>query len=150
MRSHRIRIARRSSLLVTVIQLAWIASRLVSSNSFTRCASLASCSASIALGWNRGWRMNSLAISLPIRSNGNLRIMKSVVRCNRRISVRIRVDGRNQFVLGPLGARVRAMCRGTFVTVPDAVRCTFPPCYVRAIGIRCARNGDSGILVDWI
>ena len=66
------------ALAIIVTRLAWMAARLVSSNSDTMYASVASCSATMAVAWNLKSFLKSPAISLTNRWNGNLRISNSV------------------------------------------------------------------------
>jgi hypothetical protein len=67
-----------------------------SAQALTSMSSDASCNASSASDVNRnGSVVNSVAISLTTRWNGNTLISRSVVRCSFRISMRARVPGRN-------------------------------------------------------
>ena len=77
-----------------VTRLAWIAHKLVSSNSPTRYASEASCSAMTAEDWKRRSVLKSCAISRTSRWNGSLRISSSVLFWYRLISRRATVPGR--------------------------------------------------------
>ena len=76
--SPRMRLANCRSFDMIVTLFAWIAHRLVSSNSDTKYASAASCKASTAWLWKRTSCLNSVAISLTKRWNGSFLISKSV------------------------------------------------------------------------
>lgn len=105
-----------------VMRFAWIASKFVSSNSFTNYASHASCRARVTAGWNHGVLINSLAISRTRSSNGNFLIDKSVDCCNRRISSTARVPGRQRCGLDAPAVAFRRIHSGTFYAVTPAVR----------------------------
>ncbi len=91
--SPRIRRANWISLGMIVTRLAWIAHRLVSSNSPTKYASDASCNAKTAELWNRRSVLKSWAISLTNLWKGSLRIKSSVDFWYLRISRRATVPG---------------------------------------------------------
>ncbi|BAS96270.1 Os06g0159700, partial [Oryza sativa Japonica Group] len=92
-RSPRIRRASWMSLGMMVTRLAWMAHRLVSSNSPTRYASAASCSAATAELWKRRSVLKSWAISRTRRWKGSLRMSSSVLFWYLRISRSATVPG---------------------------------------------------------
>ncbi|XBI07831.1 hypothetical protein VPH35_135671 [Triticum aestivum] len=135
------------SLGMMVTRLAWMAQRLVSSNSPTRYASAASCSADTAELWNRRSVLKSCAISRTRRWKGSLRMSSSVLFWYLRISRSATVPGRNRcgFFTPPVaGADLRA------ALVASCFRGALPPvdlravCFVRAIGAARGLPGDCG------
>ncbi|RCV33606.1 hypothetical protein SETIT_7G095400v2 [Setaria italica] len=134
------------SLGMMVTRLAWIAQRLVSSNSPTRYASAASCSAATAEDWNRRSVLKSCAISRTRRWKGSLRISSSVLFWYLRISRSATVPGRKRwgFLTPPVaGADLRA------ALVASCFLGALPPvdlravCLVRAIGAERRIGGAS-------
>jgi len=92
-RSPRIRRASCMSFGIIVTRLAWIAHKLVSSNSPTRYASEASCKAKTAELWNLRSVLKSWAISLTSLWKGSFLINNSVDFWYLRISRRATVPG---------------------------------------------------------
>lgn len=93
-RSPRMRRAKWMSLGMMVTRLAWMAHRFVCSNSPTKYASEASCSAATADDWNRRCVLKSCAMSRTSGWNGSLRMRSSVVFWYRRMSGNGTVAGR--------------------------------------------------------
>ncbi|XBI07439.1 hypothetical protein VPH35_135345 [Triticum aestivum] len=125
------------SLGMMVTRLAWMAHRLVSSNSPTRYASAASWSAETAEDWKRRSVLKSWAISRTRRWKGSLRMSSSVLFWYLRISRRATVPGLKRwgFFTPPVaGADLRA------ALVASCFLGALPPvdlravCFVRAIG----------------
>jgi hypothetical protein len=99
------------SLGMMVTRLAWIAQRLVSSNSEVRYASDASCRAMMACDWKRRSVLKSWATSRTRRWKGSLRIRSSVDFWYLRISRSATVPGLKRwgFLTPPVdGADLRA------------------------------------------
>merc|ERR1711930_39937 len=140
------------SLGMMVTLLAWMAQRLVSSNSPTRQASLASCRAITAELWKRRSVLKSWAISLTRRWNGSLRISSSVDFWYLLISRRATVPGRYLwgFLTPPVaGADLRA------ALVASCFLGALPPvdlravCLVRAMLLGRSSSGSKRqILID--
>ena len=87
-RSPWIRLASRMSFGMMVTHLAWMAHRLVSSNSLTRYASAASWRHSIAADWNNRSVLKSWAISVTNLWKGNFRMSSAEVFWKWRMSCR--------------------------------------------------------------
>ena len=103
--------AKAISLPMMVTLFAWMAAKLVSSNSETIYASVASCNATMAVAWNLKSFLKSPAISLTNRWKGSFRINSSVDFWYLRISRKATVPGRNRltFLTPPVdGADLRA------------------------------------------
>ena len=90
-RSPRIRLASSMSFGMMVTRLAWMAHRLVSSNSLTRYASTASWRHNIAADWNCRSVLKSWAISLTNLWKGSFRMSSAEVFWKWRMSCRATV-----------------------------------------------------------
>ena len=127
-----------------VTLLAWMAHRLVSSNSPTKYASAASWSADTALLWNLKSVLKSCAISLTSLWNGSLRIRSSVLFWYFLISLRATVPGLKRwgFFTPPVaGADFRA------ALVASCFLGAFPPVDLRAVClVRAIWEDESGRL----
>merc|ERR1740138_931113 len=127
-----------------VTRLAWIAQRVVSSNSEGRYASDASCSAMMACDWKRRSVLKSCATSRTRRWKGSLRIKSSVLFWYLRISRSATVPGLKRwgFLTPPVeGADLRAALEAS------CLRGALPPVDLRAVCLVRAMTIDVWVVV---